>query len=130
MAEFTIEIPEGFEPIHKDILKCFRSVNYQEYYLKNGKVKKWLYLDSATETYLILKKIEKPKEYRPCENVAEAERLWDKKIKFKGSGEDSIFRLNGIGSLGVFIGASYYSHREAFEQLECVDGTPFGVEVL
>lgn len=72
---------------------------------------------------------EKHKRYRPFMNRAEVEPFWDKKLKFKDS-NDSIFRINVIGSGGVSIGSSAYSYSEAFEQFECVDGTPFGVEVL
>lgn len=83
----------------------------------------------ADKIWPFVQKDEKHKRYRPFMNRAEVEPFWDKKLKFKDS-NDSIFRINGIGSGGVGIGSSAYSYSEAFEQFECVDGTPFGVEVL
>ena len=78
--------------------------------------------------YLIIRKIEKPKQYRPFANAAEAETLWDAKLQFKGHDADR-FRVTAIRSTGVTIGGSTYRYEEAFEQFECSDGTPFGVEV-
>ena len=74
-------------------------------------------------------KIEKPKRYRPFANAAEAESLWDAKLQFKGFGVDR-FRVTAIRDIGVTIGGSTYKYAEAFERLECSDGTPFGVEVV
>lgn len=132
MAEFTIEIPEGFEPIHKDILKCFRAVNYQEYYLKNGKVKKWLYLDSPPETYLILKKIEKPKQYRQFASAAEFEPYRDRWIKRSFESHPDArgcFKAEGYDDYGVYTTAGLESYADMFEQgRQFDDGTPFGIE--
>lgn len=76
----------------------------------------------------IIRKIERPKQYRPFANAAEAETLWDAKLQFKGHDADR-FRVTAIRSTGVTIGGSTYRYEEAFERLECSDGTPFGVEV-
>ena len=83
---------------------------------------------SASKNYVIIRKIEKPKRYRPFENAAEAEPFWDAKLQFKGLGVDR-FRVTAIRATGVTIGGSTYKYAEAFERLECSDGTPFGVEV-
>ena len=78
--------------------------------------------------YIIVRKIKKPPQYRAFENAAEAEALWDAKLQFKGHDADR-FRVTAICSTGVTIGGSTYRYEEAFERLECSDGTPFGVEV-
>ena len=76
----------------------------------------------------IIRKVERPKQYRAFENAAEAETLWDAKLQFKGHDADR-FRVTAIRSTGVTIGGSTYRYEEAFERLECSDGTPFGMEV-
>ena len=38
--------------------------------------------------------------------------------------------MNGYGALGVVIGQFSYSYEEAFDSFECIDGTPFGIEVI
>ena len=82
-----------------------------------------------TTLWPIIRKIKKPKRYRPFANAAEAEPFWDAKLQFKGLGVDR-FRVTAIRATGVIVGASWYSYKEAFEQVECIDGTPFGVEVI
>ena len=82
-----------------------------------------------TTFWPIIRKIEKPKRYRPFANAAEAEVMWDAKLQFKGDGVDR-FRVTAIRATGVTIGGSTYKYAEAFERLECSDGTPFGVEVI
>lgn len=129
MKEFTITgIPEGFEPIDKDINKSIRQAKYLEYYLRGKNVHQWPLTDRSTDNYLILKKIEKSKKYRPCENELEAEPFWDKKIKFK-NGSNAIYRITAIGEEDIVIGYTTYSYNNAFYMFECVDGTPFGVKV-
>ena len=78
-------------------------------------------------------KIEKPKRYRPFANAAEAEAMWDAVLKYKNPSPDrehSRYRI-GFVSLGrVCIGLESYRYEEAFDVFECIDGTPFGVEVI
>lgn len=85
--------------------------------------------ESGSVNYVIIRKIKKPKRYRPFANAAEAEAFWDAKLQFKGLGVDR-FRVTAIRATGVTIGGSTYKYAEAFERLECSDGTPFGVEVV
>ena len=84
---------------------------------------------SASTNYVVISKIEKPKRYRPFANAAEAEAMWDAKLQFKGDGVDR-FRVTAIRATIVTIGGSTYKYAEAFERLECSDGTPFGIEVV
>ena len=134
MAEFTVEIPEGFEPIHKDILKCFREANYQEYYLKDGEANKWPFLDPSSQTYLILRKIEKPKskQYRQFASAAEFEPYRDRWIKrsFESSPDaKGCFKAEGYDDYGIYTTAGLESYEDMFEQgRQFDDGTPFGVE--
>ena len=71
---------------------------------------------------------EKPNQYRPFANAVEAELLWDAKLRLRDD-KKGMFRIVGITSESVLIGFSCYTYCEAFYKYECVDGTPFGVEV-
>lgn len=134
MAEFTFTgIPEGYEPIDKDINKSTREAKYLEYYLATnefscGDVIQWASQYESNNKYLILKAVEKPKQYRPFENHMEAELLWDAKLRLRDD-KKGIFRIIGMGGGSVLIGLSFYTYGDAFHKYECVDGTPFGVEV-
>lgn len=86
--------------------------------------------DSASVNYVVIRK--KQKQYRPFANAAEVDAMWNAVLKFKHPGpglEDSKFRVNYITASTVWIGKESYSYKDAFESFECIDGTPFGVEV-
>lgn len=76
----------------------------------------------------IIEKIEKPKQYRPFANAAEAEALLGQVLRLKVNHEHK-FVLIGISSHGVRIGLSLWSLQQAFDRFERLDGTPFGIEV-
>ena len=78
--------------------------------------------------YAIIRKIEKPKQYRPFANGAEAMLFWDAKVRRKADGS-GVFRVVAIGETTVGIGFSLFSFMDAFNCYECDDGSPFGVEV-
>ena len=87
----------------------------------------------SSRVFLVLRKIEKPKQYRPFVNAAEADQLWNAVLKYKDPDleqEDTRLRITVVTSLTVVIGSEPYTHEEAFELFECIDGTPFGVEVV
>ena len=114
---------DGFEIVRYDF------VSPGECYVgHDGTIWKWDGLGPSAAKHIIIRKIEKPRQYRPFANAAEAETLWDAKLQFKGHDADR-FRVTAIRSTGVTIGGSTYRYEEAFEQFECSDGTPFGVEV-
>ena len=116
-------IPDGWELVRFDY-----AANGEQYLTSDGDVTNHTNARLSGIKRLIIRKIEKPKRYRPFANAAEAEPLWDvvlTKTQLKGSR----FRVNGTGALGVVIGQFSYSYQEAFELFECIDGTPFGVEV-
>jgi hypothetical protein len=81
--------------------------------------------------YPIIRKIEKPAEYRHFANAEEHMPHWGKPIRMKGgAGLDSVVSTSMIG---VYIATateiSYYSMADAFEQFTFADGTPFGVKI-
>lgn len=123
-------IPDGWELVRVGRVK------QGEFRLGNqGQPLEWNdSLDSGGVNYVIIRKIEKPKQYRPFENEKEAEPFWDAKLRYKVSGNSkepgkAMFRVNCIGEVDVGIAFSVYSYQTAFELFECIDGTPFGVEV-
>jgi hypothetical protein len=120
----TIEgIPNGWELVR------IGKVRAPEYYVDDsGRIMQYKTGIYSAANYVVVRKIEKPKQYRPFANAAEAETLWDAKLQFKGHDADR-FRVTAIRSTGVTIGGSTYKYEEAFERLECSDGTPFGIEV-
>jgi hypothetical protein len=76
----------------------------------------------------IIRKIERPKQYRAFASKAEAMLSWDAKVRRKADGS-GIFRVVAIGETTIGIGFSLFSFQDAFNCYECNDGTPFGVEV-
>ena len=84
------------------------------------------------KNYVIIRKIEKPKKFRPFANAAEAYCLWDAVLKLANpanGSEDSRYRINLITRDGATFGLQFLDYRKAFEMFVCDDGTPFGIEV-
>ena len=118
-------IPDGWELVR--VGKPVANVDWVVWI--DGTPKLYQYSQQLTASnWPIIRKVEKPKRYRPFANAAEAEVMWDAKLQFKGHDVDR-FRVTAIRATGVIVGASWYSYEEAFERFECIDGTPFGVEV-
>lgn len=129
MKEFTITgIPEGFEPIDKDISKSIRQAKYLEYYLSDKNVHQWKWADRSADNYLILKKIEKPKEYRPF-TLEEAKYHRDRWIRFKNS--NTCFKITGYDENYIYTDKGMFIHKEALK-LFVFDDTelPYGMEVI
>ena len=78
--------------------------------------------------WLIIRKIEEPKQYRAFENPAEAEALIGQVLRLKANHKRKSL-LIGITLNRFHIGFSRYSLLEAFYCFEKLDGTPFAVEV-
>ena len=100
----------------------------------DGTPAEWHSVESDSANYVIIRKIEKPKQFRPFANEKEAEPFWDAKLRYKESGNSkepgkAMFRVNCTGEVDVAIAFSVYSYQTAFDLFECIDGTPFGVEV-
>ena len=84
----------------------------------------------------IIRKIEKPKRYRPFANAAEFEPHRDKWLVFfdyeYSDLSDQKSRVLVYGDDRFWIGedGSMYDWNEAFKSWQFEDGTPFGVEVI
>lgn len=124
MSSKQIEgIPDGWE------LVAFREASEGEYFLNNeGKIEKWTLGRKSCVRLAIIRKIEKPKKFRAFKTLAEAEPFFDRKLKYKQH-DNAILRIGFMSRIGVEIGRYIYSYKEAYEALECIDGTPFGIEV-
>jgi len=116
-------IQDGWELVRFDY-----AANGEQYLNSCGDVTNHTSAKSSGIKRLIIRKIEKPKRYRPFANADEAVPFWDV-VLTKRQSKGSRFRVNGTGALGVVIGQLSYSYQEAFDSFECIDGTPFGVEV-
>lgn len=110
-----------------------RYANFDETVIDdNGTYQKWKKTHPSSRVYPIVRKIIKQKYFREFANAKEADSLWNAVLKFKNpeSGlEDSRFRVNYITGGTVGIGNGSYSYENAFEYFECIDGTPFGIEI-
>ena len=116
-------IPDGWELVR------IGKVHELEYYLDDfGRIMQWKTGISSAVNYVVVRKIEKPKQYRPFANPAEAEALLGQVLRGKVNHEHK-FVLIGITSHGFQIGLSHWRLQEAFECFERLDGTPFGIEV-
>lgn len=81
----------------------------------------------------IIRKIEKPKQFRPFANAAEFEPHRDRWIEYTSPnhGDCSFYRATAFHNERVWLGPdnSGKTYREAFHCLRFDDGTPFGIEV-
>lgn len=78
----------------------------------------------------IIRKIEKPKRYRPFANAAEAEPFFDRRLRYKADKDGSaIMRITVLGRNGIEIARDRHTYKEAFDRFVLTDGTPFGIEV-
>ena len=88
------------------------------------------------EAYAIvrkIRKIEKPKRYRPFANAAEFEPHRDRWIRRTYNGDLSgkgCFKGHAYDDIGVYDVGEHFTYRELFEDgRQFDDGTPFGIEV-
>lgn len=130
MKEFTITgIPDGFEPIDKDLNKSIRDVQYLEYYLLSGIVARWNSKYASNNQYLILKKTQKPKQYRPF-TLEEAKYRRDRWIRFKND-KDTCFKITGYDENYIYTDQGMFIYKEALEVFVFDDTElPYGMEVI
>ena len=80
---------------------------------------------------LIIRKIEKPKTYRPFANAAEYLPRWGNPVKYQDSLKFDL--IISTSELGVYIAqgrmVQFLTMEQAFGCLRFADGSPFGVEV-
>lgn len=117
-------IPDGWELVRVG------NVRHGEFHLDgNGHPVKWnSAVTSEYANYAIIRKIEKPKRYRPFANAAEAEPFFDRRLRYKACC-NAIMRITVLGEAGIEIGEDKHTYKQAFDRFECIDGTPFGIEV-
>lgn len=132
MAKFEFNIPDGYRPVVENIECCIRPVCKDEYYLHNGKVERWPYAERSYDSVFVLKKIEKPKTYKPFENDEEFEPFADKWISrvniATGETQKGAFKISGYDEDGVFVDSvTHRSYSEMFRYYTFKDGTPFGI---
>ena len=120
----TIEgIPEGWELVRFDY------VNDGESYLgRHGDICLHACSKATQVKRLIIRKIEKPKQFRAFANAAEFKPHRDRWIIHK-SNPDSCVRIDGCGNKGVTIQGNAHDFSRLFDERTFDDGTPFGIEV-
>jgi hypothetical protein len=111
-------IPDGLEVI------AFREARYEETYLSDhGRVCRWMLPAESSGHYLIVRKIEKPKRYRPFANAEEFKPHRDRWWRDKG--KSHVYAPSTYGD-DYHCGASW---EISFVNKLFDDGSPFGVEV-
>lgn len=80
------------------------------------------------KSFVIIRKIEKPKRFRPFGTMEEAEPWFDEVLRWK-DGSEAIFRVSAMGNTHVVIGFNQYTYQEAFSKFVNQHGSPFGMEV-
>ena len=83
--------------------------------------------------YIIVRKIERPKQYRAFANAAEFKPhrdRWITKLYSNGKASDNCFRVDSYDDFGVWIGNERLSFDDMLNTNQPFDdGSPFGVEV-
>ena len=130
----TIEgIPDGWELVRVG------NVRHGEFHLDgNGHPVKWnSAVTSEYANYAIIRKIEKPKQFRPFASAAEFEPFRDRWIQRSGKHDTpetipaGCFKVTAYNDHHYWtVDGSYTSYEQAFNDGKCFDdGTPFGIEV-
>ena len=126
-------IPDGYEPIDKDLNEFIRKVRFGEFYLYDGEVYEWVDKCPSDSKFLILKKVEKPKTYRAFQNDEEFEPFadqWIARSNFKtGRGGKGAFKICGYDESGIFVDLkTHKSYLYMYENYKFKNGAPFGLE--
>ena len=85
--------------------------------------------ESASVNYIIIRKIEKPKQHRPFANAEEFEPHRDRWFRTKS---DPVHRIktSAYDDKGHWGGVEFDTWKAMFDSYEFEDGTPFGIEVV
>jgi hypothetical protein len=130
----TIEgVPEGWE------LVGIRRPKYNEFHLDSlGRVV-CCGIENNSWTYPIIRKIEKPKRYRPFANAEEFKPFRDRwvrivspsgcEIELDDIDVGAVMRIDGYNDDSVCTWVGWCVYQNAFAVCEFEDGTPFGIEV-
>ena len=113
-------IPDGFEVI------AFREVKHGETYLlyEDGRVVSWMQFHTSCTKYVVVRTIEKPKQYRPFANAEEFKPHRDRWWQNKGM-KSSVFPPSDYSD-NYHCGKTW---SESFINKVFDDGSPFGVEL-
>ena len=122
-------IPEGWE-----LVRVGKAMMGEHRLNDDGLIMKWDHAHrSAASNYPIVRKIEKPKQYRPFANAAEFKPhrdRWLARTDENGLRVNGEFRLDGFDDTGIWLGSNHLSYKDALDRGGVFDdGTPFGVEV-
>ena len=85
--------------------------------------------ESEGHNYVIIKRIEKPKQYRPFANAAEFEPHRDRWFKQKSGRVDHRVKTHSYNDRKHYTGEDGDTWQTMFNDFEFEDGSPFGVEV-
>ena len=119
-------IPDGWELVRVGQL------HNGECWVNNcGHPQRWDYdVPSSSINYVIIRKIEKPKRYRPFANAAEFEPHREKWLQLKLGGGDHRIKTHSYNDRKHYTGDDGNTWKEMFNDFKFEDGTPFGVEVV
>ena len=119
-------VPEGWELVGVRRISEDWTIGYDG--------KPMFYEGGLTTTWWpVIRKIDKPKQYRPFANAAEFEphrNRWIKQSYIDDSCEVGCFRVHRYDDKGVYNVGEHFTYQEMFDDGKCFDdGTPFGIEV-
>ena len=116
-------IPEGWELVRVGTPKPGEHVL--------GKYGKILHCNGVFKgvSYVIIRKIEKPKQFRPFANAAEFEPHREKWLRLKSGNGDHRIKTHSYNDRKHYWGDIGDTWEKMFADYEFEDGTPFGVEV-
>ena len=118
-------IPEGWE-----LVRVGRVKRGEFYVDMAGSAIEWNQtIESCYANYVVIRKIEKPRQFRPFANAAEFEPHRDKWIKRKSGNVDHRIKTHSYNNLKHYTGDIGDTWQTMFDDYEFEDGTPFGVEV-
>jgi hypothetical protein len=127
-------IPDGYEPIDKDLNKSIRRAYKKELYLYNRGAYEWSGERPSDNDFLILKKVEKPKTYRAFQNEEEFEPFadrWIQRIDIATGGVlKGTFKVSGYNEHGVFLDHSIHrTYLYMYANYKFKNGALFGLEI-
>ena len=121
-------IPDGWE-----LVRIGKPFINERYISLSGKVTNCVCIPSG-EAYAIVRKIEKPKQFRPFANAAEFEPFRDRWVRRTHNGDLSnagCFKGQAYDDEGIYNLGRHFSYQEMFDDgRQFDDGTPFGIEVM
>ena len=125
-------IPEGWE-----LVRIGNPIVNVDLVIGSGGLPELFNWTTDSHNWPIIRKIEKPKKFRPFANAAEFEPFRDRWVKRSDKADTHetmpavCFRVSAYSDRHFWIGDGVgTSYEDAFEDGKCFDdGTPFGIEV-